>query len=353
MTPDQRFARRVRVAIAAFILLFVYFLIADLWMPLTPQAQLTRPVLRVAPQVSGQVLTVEIANNQHVSAGDVLFRLDPEPFDLDVRAAELALQQAGQDNRQLDAALAAARADERAAGAEASELARELQRLSRLLSSQNVSRQQYDQTEARRRAADARLASAGARISELEAQRGNRGPDNLALLRASNALDQAKLRRAYSDIRADRSGTVSNLQLSAGAYVSAGAPVAALVSDEIDISADFREKSLRHVQPGDEAEVVFDALPGHVFAAHVSAIDAGVRAGQYDANGDLAAPPNSDRWIRDAQRQRLHVVLDEPLVAPLPTGARATVQLYPHDSLPGGLFGWLQIRFISLLHYVY
>jgi multidrug resistance efflux pump len=353
MTPDQRFARRVRVAIAAFIVLFIYFLIADLWMPLTPQAQLTRPVLRVAPQVSGQVLRVEIANNQHVLAGEVLFRLDPEPFDLEVAAAEIALKQAAQDNRQLDAALTAARADERAAEAEAAELARELQRLSRLLSSQNVSRQQYDQTEARRRAADARLASAQARISELEAQRGNRGPDNLALLRAGNALAQAKLRRAYSEVRADRNGTVSNLQLSPGAYVSAGAPVAALVSDEIDISADFREKSLRHVQPGDEAEVVFDALPGRVFQAHVSAIDAGVRAGQYDANGDLAAPPNSDRWIRDAQRQRLHVVLDEPSAAPLPTGARATVQLYPHDVLMGELFGWLQIRFISLLHYVY
>lgn len=353
MTPDQRFARRVRVAIAAFVLLFVYFLIADLWMPLTPQAQLTRPVLRVAPQVSGQVIKVEIANNQHVTAGQVLFRLDPEPFDLDVRAAELALAQAGQNNRQLDAALSAARADERAAQAEASELARELQRLSRLLSSQNVSRQQYEQTEARRRAADARLASAQARIKELDAQRGERGADNLAVQRAENSLAQAKLRRAYSEIRADRDGTVSNLQLSRGAFLNAGSPVAALVSDEVDISADFREKSLRHILPGDKAGVVFDALPGHVFAAHVSALDAGVRAGQYDANGDLAAPPNSDRWVRDAQRLRLHVVLDEPLAVALPSGARATVQLYPHTSAIGGLFGWLQIHFISLLHYIY
>jgi multidrug resistance efflux pump len=353
MTPDQRFARRVRIAIAAFVLLFAYFLVADLWMPLTPQAQLTRPVLRVAPQVSGQVLSVEIANNQHVSAGQVLFRLDPEPFDLDVRAAELALEQAAQNNRQLDAALAAARADERAAQAEASELGRELQRLSKLLSSQNVSRQQYEQTEARRRAADAHLASAQARISELDAQRGRRGSDNLALQRADNALAQARLHRAYSEVRADKDGTVSNLQLSPGAYLAAGTPVAALVSDEIDISADFREKSLRHVRPGDEADIVFDALPGQVFSARVSGMDAGVRAGQYDANGDLAAPPNSDRWVRDAQRLRLHVALTEPMPVALPSGARATVQLYPRDSLPGGLFGWLQIHFISLLHYVY
>ncbi len=90
MTPDQKFARRVQVAIVLFVFLFAYFLAADLWMPITPQAQLTRPVLRVAPRVEGQVLEVAVRNNQHVDAGQLLFRLDPEPFRLAVRAAELA-----------------------------------------------------------------------------------------------------------------------------------------------------------------------------------------------------------------------------------------------------------------------
>src|SRR5690606_10709852 len=80
MTPDQRFTRRVQAAIVLFVLLFAYFLAADLWMPITPQAQLTRPVLRIAPRVDGQVLEVAVANNQHVEAGQLLFRLDPEPF---------------------------------------------------------------------------------------------------------------------------------------------------------------------------------------------------------------------------------------------------------------------------------
>jgi multidrug resistance efflux pump len=353
MTPDQRFARRVQAAIVLFILLFAYFLAADLWMPITPQAQLTRPVLRIAPRVDGQVLDVAVANNAHVEAGQLLFRLDPEPFRLAERAAELALEQAAQDNRQLDAALAAARAEQVAAQATASELQRETARLGRLVQNQHVSRQLFEQTEAQRQAAQAKLAAATARIHELAAQRGATGDDNLRLRQARNALAQARLQLQYSEVRAERAGVLSNLQLSPGAFLHAGSPVAALVADEADISADFREKALRYVRLDDAASVVFDALPGHIFEARVSAIDAGVKEGQLDANGDLAAPAISDRWVRDAQRQRLHVSLSEALPQALPSGAKATVQLYPRDSRLADLFGRLQIALISLLHYVY
>lgn len=58
MTPDQRFARWVQIAIAALVCAFIYFLFADLAAPLTPQAQLNRPVVRIAPRVSGQVVEV-------------------------------------------------------------------------------------------------------------------------------------------------------------------------------------------------------------------------------------------------------------------------------------------------------
>ncbi|BCG27746.1 secretion protein [Pseudomonas tohonis] len=353
MTPDQRFARRVRSAIVAFVLLFAYFLAADLWMPITPQAQLTRPVLRLAPRISGQVLDIAVTNNAHVEAGQLLFRLDPEPFLLAVNAAELALEQAAQDNAELDASLAAARADKLAAEASAQELARETERLGKLMASQHVSRQLFEQTQSQRAAARAKVAAATARIHQLAAERGAAGDGNLRLRQARNALDQARLQLQYSEVRAERAGTLSNLQLSPGAFVAAGSPVAALVADEADVSADFREKALRYVGLGDGASVVFDALPGRIFAARVSAIDAGVKEGQLDANGDLAAPATSDRWVRDAQRQRLHVLLDAPPEAPLPSGAKATVQLYPHESPLAAFFGRVQIRLISLLHYIY
>ncbi len=82
-----------------------------------------------------------------------------------------------------------------------------------------------------------------------------------------------------------------------------------------------------------DAAVVFDALPGQVFPAHVTSSDAGILAGQEAVNGQLSQPEQSTRWVRDAQRMRIHVALDQPLDKPLPTGARATVQLYNSEDL--------------------
>lgn len=102
-----------------------------------------------------------------------------------------------------------------------------------------------------------------------------------------------------------------------------------------------------------DAAVVFDALPGKVFPAHVTSSDAGILAGQEAVNGQLSQPEQSTRWVRDAQRMRIHVALDQPLDKPLPTGARATVQLYNSDGPFARTFAGLQIHLVSLLHYVY
>lgn len=62
MTPDQQFKRWIKWAMGAFVLVFAYFLLADLKMPLTPQAMATRVVTKMAPQVSGKVVEVAVGN---------------------------------------------------------------------------------------------------------------------------------------------------------------------------------------------------------------------------------------------------------------------------------------------------
>jgi hypothetical protein len=140
---------------------------------------------------------------------------------------------------------------------------------------------------------------------------------------------------------------VSNLQLNPGLYATAATPLLALVNNQTDIVADFREKSLRHTGVNTDAAVVFDALPGKVFPAHVTSSDAGILAGQEAVNGQLSQPEQSTRWVRDAQRMRIHVALDEPLDKPLPTGARATVQLYNSEGPFARTFAGLQIHLVS------
>ena len=353
MSPDQRFARWVQASLAGLAICFCYFLVADLVMPLTPQAQVTRTVVKVSPRVSGQVIDVPVINNQRVEIGDTLFQLDPDPFDLALQSAELDLEQAQQDTNTLDAGVTTAVAQLHAAQINVREKQQQLQRLRPLEAKGLVSTQQMETQQARWQSAQAEVQSAQAHVSQLAIQRGAQGKNNLRLRQAINSVEQAKLQKSYSTIKAEQSGVVSNVQLAAGTYLAAGLPVMALVSDDWDVIADFREKSLRHAAIGTPARVVFDAWPGQIFDGVISEIDAGVRDGQIEANGELATPVHSDRWVRDAQRQRVHINMLTTPEKPLPAGAKATVQLLPEDYSGISGLGRLQIRLVSWIHYVY
>ncbi|WP_318365677.1 HlyD family secretion protein [Enterobacter sp.] len=354
MTPEQKFARWVRMSIASFLLMFVYFIVADIWIPLTPDSTVMRVVTPVSARVSGYVARVHVHNNSQVKKGDLLFELDPTPFNNNVDAAQIAWQQARLTNQQLDAKIAAAQASMKTAELTARNDKVTFDRYQRLSAMQNVSQQDLDKVRTAWQSSEQSVNSLRANIHELTIERGEKDDArNVTLKKYRNALEQAQLNLAWTQIRAEADGTISNLQLSPGWYAPAGTAALALVSNNTDIVADFREKSLRHTRNGTDAAVVFDALPGQVFHAHVTSLDAGVLAGQEAVNGELSQPEASNRWVRDAQRMRIHVALDEPLDRRLPTGARATVQLYNSEGPFARFFSGLQIRLVSLLHYVY
>ncbi len=353
MTPDQKFARWIKYSCFGFVLVFAYFLIADLAMPLTPQAMATRVVTKVAPQVSGQIAHVYVKNNQIVHKGDVLFEIDPASYQLAVEQAQLNLEQVIQSNEQLDASITAAEADLKAAEIVASQKAREFKRLDALFSRHGTSQQQRDDSQSESIAAKANVAASQAKLKELRVSRGDTKGANVSLRVARNQLDKAKLNLSYTHVIAEHDGIVTNLQLEAGTYATAGSPLIALVDNKVDIIADFREKSLRHFETDSHALVAFDSKPGQVFDAQVTTLDAGVSAGQFNADGSLATPTTSNRWVRDAQRMRIHVALeDNDFVNKLPSGAKATVQLIPNSRFVAWL-AKVQIHFLSTLHYIY
>ncbi len=352
MTPDQKFARWIKYSCVAFVLVFAYFLIADLAMPLTPQAMATRSVTKVAPRVSGQITEIYVNNNQKINKGDVLFQIDPLPYQLAVERAQLNLDQVIQNNDQLDASIIAAKADVEASKIVAEQKIREAARLNKLFQRNGTSQQQLDDAQSSATAAKANLLAARARLKELEVSRGDIGEANVSVRVAQNQLKQAELNLSYTRVTAEHDGVVANLQLEVGAYASTASPLVALVSDDVDIIADFREKSLRHFSRDSRALVAFDSLPGEVFEARITSIDAGVSSGQFDADGRLATPTVTNRWVRDAQRMRLHLAIDDQEQHSFPAGARATVQLLP-DNLVSGWFSNLQIHFLSALHYIY
>ncbi|CAH8190557.1 HlyD family secretion protein [Vibrio aestuarianus] len=352
MTPDQKFARWIKYSCIAFVMVFAYFLVADLAMPLTPQAMATRNITKISPRINGQISHIFVSNNQMVQQGDVLFTIDPRPYQLAVEQAQLNYERTAQNNAQLDASIAAADANVTASTIIADQKQREANRLDTLFNRNGTSQQLRDDAKSAAVAAKANLLAAKAQLKELQVSRGEHDDNNVNLRVALNQLEQAKLNLSYTRVVAERDGVITNLQLEIGSYAIAGTPLIALVATDVDIIADFREKSLRHLASNNRALIAFDSKPGQIFQAYVRSQDAGVSAGQFDANGRLATPTESNRWVRDAQRMRLHLAIDDGSGLDLPSGARATVQLLPENAL----FAWfatLQIRFVSTLHYIY
>jgi len=353
MNPEARFRAWMSGLLTLAAACFVYFLIADVQMPVSPEARLIHRVTQVAPEVGGRVVEVHVRNNQRVRAGDLLFLVDPDTYLTALHDAELQVEQAAQDNAQLEAAVDAAAAEVRRTQAQLEDTERELVRFRELRDGRYVSRSALDQAGARRDVAQAQSQAAWSALAAARAQRGSHGDRNLRLRRARNVLSNARLNLERSRVVAREAGIVSNMRLETGAYAQAGVPKLALVGATPGVHADFREKALLKIAPGTLAEIAFDALPGQVFRAEVATLDAGVSRGQIDPDGRLASPEANDRWVRDAERVRVNLRLIDMPPRALMTGARATVQLHPHAEGIRYRLGQLQIRAISLLHYVY
>jgi multidrug resistance efflux pump len=354
MTPEQKFTHYVRLSLIGFILVFIYYLMADVFLPVTPQSRVYHSVIQVSPQISGQVTNVSVRSNQSVKAGELLFEINPAPYQLALELAQLARDDAELKNQRLDTNIKAIKAKINAAQAKQHEQLLLKKRGEKLYSQHTISEQELVSIQSNYEVSKASKAELEAELAEAVLARGESNEKNLAMRHAINQVEQAKLNLSYTKVRALSDGVVTNLQFLAGAYASMGKPLLALVAKKADLVADFREKSLMNMKVGGLARVVFDSRPGVVFDAKIANFEAGVSSGQLSADGSLSTTETSTRWVRDAQRQRIHLELinNPQVMMNMPSGARATVQLLP-DSLIGRWLGATQIRLISWLHYIY
>jgi len=354
MTPEQKFARWVKYSCMTFAILFIYFLFADMIVPVTTESMATRIVTKVAPRISGQITHVAIHNDQIVHKGSVLFSIDPASYLLAVKQAQLNLSKAVQEYRQLNASIAASKAKLEAQSVVTQQKQREADRIRKVFLRHGVSTQQRDNAVSNAIASQANLSAAKATLLELKVRQGSSEQENLKIQIAKNQLQQAKLNLSYTQVKAEHDGIITNLQLKNGAFVKTGQSVIALVDTNLDIIADFREKSLHAFPIHSSTYVTFDGNPSKIYKGVISSIDAGVSSGQFSANGSLATPVSSNRWVRDAQRLRIHITLNntDAFANNLASGALASVQLIPTTSILTSV-AWLQVKTLSLLHYIY
>ncbi|MCM2369455.1 HlyD family secretion protein [Aporhodopirellula aestuarii] len=376
-----------------------------------------RMVVEIVPNVSGEVIEVNTQGSKPISKGDVLFRLDPQPYQIEVDRLLAAVKEAEQTAKMLPAGLA--EADANVAQAEAAIVAAKQQaaslnstlvaakanvaksqaqlelaqtesvRAKKLLASNATSEEDaatkernvelamasVEATEASRQQAELALESTidGVNTSVIEAQERlkasqaakqkaelavastiNGENTQVAQLRAQLATAQFNL--AQTTVVAPSDGFVIGMTLQPGQRVAAF-PVrtwmAFVDSSSAQIAVGIDQNRLRHVKPGQKADVVLELYPGRTFSATVDRIAYITPQGQLQPTGTVATAPSSSQ-----KAMPFGVVLTLEDAGPdidiheLPGGVTGTAAIYTDSVKATHLIRRVMIRMETFMNYI-
>ncbi|MHA6684551.1 HlyD family secretion protein [Mesorhizobium sp. A556] len=280
----------------------------------TENANLRQARVSIASDTAGRIVNVNIAENQHVKKGDVLFAIDPEPYRIALAQADAAVAVARLNVEQLRAAYSQAMAQERSAVSEVDYAQSQYDRAADLAKKGINAKSSLD--EARNDLAKAKQEVAVTRqgIESAKAALGG-NPDietdkHPTVMSALAARDKAAYDLAQSTVRAPADGVIAQASsFKIGQFVGSGATLFSLVeTGDTWIDANFKETQLTHMKAGQKAEVVLDTYPGRTFEATVLAIGAGTGA-EFSL---LPAQNATGNWVKVTQRIPVRLELTDP-----------------------------------------
>ncbi|MDT3678594.1 MAG: HlyD family secretion protein [Burkholderiaceae bacterium] len=282
----------------------------------------------VSAEVSGAVVEVLVVENQIVQAGQPLFRLDPVPFRVALSKAEAKLGQVRTDLAAMKASYREKQAQIALARTQLEFARKEQARQADLAARNFISASKLDDARKSVEIAQQQLQAQQQDLQRIAASLGG-GIDLPAeshpSYRAALAeLEQARLDLSRVEVRASLDGTVSHLP-KPGQFLAAGATAASLVADARPwIEANFPEKDLTYVHPGQPVRVQIDTYPDRDWTGVVESLS--------PATGSefsiIPAQNASGNWVKVAQRVPLRVRLDAQPDAPrLRAGMSATVRV--------------------------
>jgi len=337
--------RRQLIAIVAFSIAVAGILAATAFprskrFPRTDDAYVDADVVGVVAQVAGPIANLPLADNQFVSAGDLLFEIDPRPFRIQVEKARAELDQTGQDVTALTDVVLSAEAGVRYAEAALRLAQTQWRRVEPLSKIGAIPFQDRDKAQANLDGAHAKLDDAKAELAQAQANLGERDANNPEIRAAVAALERAELELSYATVVAPVNAYVTDLDLSPGSYAAVGSPMLSLVNtDSWRVVAYYKETQLERIRPGQPASVYLPAYPGVRFEGSVQGIGWGVEQQDGDgARGPTGVPsvtPTVD-WVRMAQRFPVRITIaDLDPVHPLRKGMRATVRIDTTEEAAG------------------
>ncbi len=352
-TPPPNPLRRIAlVVVLVTATLFVLSILMERSTPSTSQAVVQGYVVQMASEVGGRVVEIAVLDNARVTAGQLLFRIDPQPYKIAVAEAEARLEQTGQALGANTASVDAAQAQAVSARAQRDNVREQARRVMQLVERGVYARARLDEATASLNSAEAAVAKAQADLQRARQELGPTGTDNPQFKQALAQLEKARLDLVRTDIKAPADGVITNLQLAVGQVVSPGQSALTFIDTGIVwVSAAFKENSLEHVQADDPAELVFDLLPGRVFKARVESVGWGV-AQEGSSTSALPSVRNQSGWVRDPQRFPVRLVMTEPYPRGLRYGSQANAVIYTGDNPLANLLGAVTARLVALLTYV-
>lgn len=276
--------------------------------PMSQDARLFRVIVPIVPNVSGRVIEVPIDGGEEVlSAGDVLFRIDPVPFEYAVQQLEAQVERFEAEWR-----LAKINVD----------------RARMLVATQAAAQVDLDIW-------TANMDMAMAQINSTKAQ-----------------LDDAKWKLEETVVLAPSDGYVVNLQLRPGNYVTSiplASSIAFVSTEENPVLASFSQSAVRKIATGNAVEVTFYRDPGQVFSGRIERVVGMSGESQLSASSTLpsfSGAPISDRWP-------VVVMLDDEQASrAMSQGAGGTVVVYTDSGQPFHIISRVAIRMMAWLNYL-
>ncbi|NML91803.1 HlyD family secretion protein [Sphingobium sp. TB-6] len=341
-TPGRRQRLRKPLLLAAPVIalaLGLFFYLSGGRYQDTDNGYLQSGLVPVSASVSGPVIAVAVVNNQRVKAGDVLFRIDPAPYQAAVDEAEAELANARTQVSSLRANYREGEAGLQAAQARLAYATREAARQKSLLAEGISSQNQYDQAVLAAQTARQQIqtsvqqnAGVAATLTGSINAPTERQP---GVQRAQAALERARLNLGYTVVRAAQDGIVTKVnQLQVGSYVAASKPVFTLAGTKLWVEGNFKEDQLAHMRVGQRATFRVDAFPDLKLTGRLASFSPGTG----NSFSLLPAENATGNWVKVVQRLPVEFSIDQ-LPKDVPLHAGLSVEVTVDTGYKRHLFG--------------
>ena len=306
------------VVIVALIVVGVIALIDSRHHESTDDAFVDGTASQIAAQAAGRVTKLYVNDNQVVHKGDPLVDIDTADVSAKVNQAKAgvltAQSQAAQAQAQVEgqkANAAQAAATARQAEAEYTNAEQDLARF-RNVDPDAVSRQQYDQAVAQARAAKAKVdaahATEGTALAQVKAAQANVGVAQAQIATAQADLETADIQLGYAHVVAPIDGRVTKRAVDVGNVIAVGQPILAVVSDNLWVTANYKETQLKKMRVNQAVTIRIDAVPDIKFEGHVQSFQRA--SGSFFSA--LPAENATGNYVKVTQRVPVKIVFDHP-----------------------------------------